>query len=217
MTFLELQNLVASWVDDVNFGYFTTTQVKTFLNNAQREVQKHLLQSGENYYVVSSQTTLVADQTEYVLPSDFLKLHRLEIVTSGSGVNEVTLKLNALSINERDQYAIGNGTPQGYYIKKNRVVLAPAPASALTMRMWYSPRVTDLSGDSETPDVPADYHEYLAILAAIDCFLKDGRDPGVLLRKQQYYLDLMKQNADDRRQDEPRHIIETDDWYGPQF
>jgi len=62
---------------------------------------------------------------------------------------------------------------------------------------------------TETPDIPAEYHQAPAIWAAVDCLLKDGRDPSTLLIKKQEYLSLFKQHADERTVDKPREVIST--------
>lgn len=209
MTFLQLQNLVVSWLDDKNFGYFTQTEVQMWLNNGQREVQKMLLQAGENWYVKCVETTLVVNQTDYVLPDDFLKLHRLEVVISGTAPNEEVQVLEQITLNQQDLFPNGASTPAGYYLKKERIILVPAPDTALIMRMQYSPLVADMTDSAEEPDVPVQYHEMLAVLATLDGLYKDTRDPGPMLQKKQYYETLMKQDAQNRRQDAPRSVVVT--------
>jgi hypothetical protein len=80
----ELRTLSRYWLDDDEGGYFTDTMMNTFLNQAQREVQKLLLQAGEDYYTICVMTDTVVNQRDYALPSDFVKLMRLERVSLGS-------------------------------------------------------------------------------------------------------------------------------------
>ncbi len=123
MTRLDLQNLVLQWVDDDAGGYFSASGfVQPALNRALMEVQKQLLQAGENYYikVPPPVTTTVANQADYILPDDFVKLHRLEYVISGQGVNEEISSLQFITLNQQD--LIGRsvvGTPVAYNIQKN--------------------------------------------------------------------------------------------------
>jgi hypothetical protein len=214
MTFLSLQNQVAYYLDDLNFGYFTTTQVKQWLNNAQKEVQKRLLKAGQNYYSSMVQTTLVVNQREYVLPQDFRKIHRLEVILSGTAPNEALAPLIPISTNQKDMIGTGTGTPAAYFIRKNRIYLNPAPDSALVLRMFYSYEVGDMSLDTDIPDVPDQYHELLALLAAEDGFLKDGRSSEILQHKLAVYKSDMDSDATERNQDQPRSVIETDSYAG---
>lgn len=210
MNFGQLQTLVSVWLDDVNFGYFSQAQVKVWLNNAQIEAQKLLLEAGQNYYVQRWQTSLVVNQSDYILPSDFMKLHRLELVVSGTVPNETVQVINPVTLNQQDLISnTQDAYPAYYYIKRNRLVLLPYPQQVLTMRMYYSPEVADMVNDSDVPDVPAQYHEYLAVLAALDGFLKDQRDPSQFLEKRRYYEKMMKDDATERNVDMPRAIVET--------
>ena len=211
MTLSELTTLLLSWVDDANGAYFTSAQTNLFLNRAQQEVQKQLIQAGEMYYTKAVETTTVANQGDYVLPSDFMIVNRLELVLSGSGTSEDKRYLVPISLNEQYKFGIQTGTPEVYAIKKDRITLFPTPDAALTLRLYYSYRVTDMSSSSDSPDVPTEYHEYVALLAARDCFIKDDRPLNNLETKINYYLRLMKETYEDRRQDQSRFVIETGD------
>jgi hypothetical protein len=209
MTFDDLKNLTAFWLDDLNFGYFTTTQVGAWLNNAQKETQKILLQSRQNFYIKPVQTTLVVNQSDYILPNDFMTLHRAEIVISGVVPNEERSPLAPITLNQQDLVPSQTGTPQFYYFKRNRIVLMPTPSTAQVFRISYSYQVTDMVLGTDVPDVPDAYHEFLAVLATIDGLLKDGRDIGRFLSKREYYETLLKQETTDRNEDTPRSIVTT--------
>lgn len=207
MTRIEARTIVWGWLDDPQGAYFTEALVNTWLNLAQREVQKRLLQAGQNWYMKPVQTTTVASQADYVLPSDFLVEHRIEIVISGTGVNENRQPLEAITLNQQDQVSIGLGVPTNYYIKKDRVTLSPTPQQAYTMRLYYSPRVSDLTQDTDTFDVPEQFVEYVPIVAALNGFIKDDRAPDNLLIKKKEYEDLLKQSAVGRTQDSSRRVV----------
>ena len=226
MTFQDLRNLVWYMVDDQQGistgtgGYFTNTQVNVFLNNAQREVQKLLLQAGEMYYLKTVESTTVANQQDYVLPSDFLKLHRFEYVLDGStATTEVTKMLQRLTLNQTDLFSLKVGTPAAYSIKKNRLSIYPIPDTASkVIRLFYSYRVTDMSANSDEPDCPSEFAEFIAILAAESCMIKDDRSSPQLMEKKASYLTLFKQMAEDRAQDSSREVLSTyDDFYSEIF
>ena len=212
MTRLEIRTLILSWLDDINGTYFTSDQVNTWINLAQREVQKQLLQAGENWYMKPVETTTVASQADYVLPNDFIYLHRLEVVLSGSGPTENRQPVQSISTNEQDLLSIVLGTPTNFYIKKDRMTLLPTPSQAWTLRLYYSPRVADLGSDSDSPDVPEQFMEYVAIIAAYNGFIKDDRAPDNLLIKKNEYIELLKQMAKDRTQDVPRQVVMVTDY-----
>lgn len=212
MTFAELQVLVSDWLDDVNNGYFTLPQVKQWLNNAQRETQKMIIQAFEGNYRIVKQTYTVINQREYQLPEDFKKLSRLELILSGTTFEtENRQRLAKITENQQDMFPENVGRPQGYYFQGNKIILVPAPQQALVLRLTYLYSVVDMVLDADTPDIPEDYHEYLAVLATLDGLYKDGRDVAPMLEKKKYYEEQFKRDVEERNIDESRTIVQTMD------
>lgn len=209
MNFGALKDLTAFWLDDLQFGYFTEPQVETWLNNSQKRVQAKLLLAKENYYNECVQTTLVVNQNDYVLPEDFRKLMSLEVVMSGTAPNEVTNPVSPITTNQKFMVPTGSGTPGFYRFKKNRLVVYPAPDTALILRMEYAYMVADMTNATDIPDVPDQYHELLALLACEDGFLKDGRVPDLLAKKIAEFTFETVNDADERNEDQPRGIVVT--------
>lgn len=215
MTFLELQDLTLSWLDDKNAGYFTRPDVKRWLNLGQRETQKIVIQAFEGHYRVTKQTTLVLYQREYQLPSDFKKLSRLEIILDGAAPqSEAIIRLGKITENQQDLAGPRTGTPNCYYFRGDQLVLVPLPDSAKTLRMTYIYRVADMVNDGDTPDIPEDYHEYLAILASITGLSRDGGQGdklSAMIKRQADFIEQFKRDAEERNIDEPRTVVQTVD------
>lgn len=205
----EIRSLALYWLDDLSGGYFTPTQVNTWINNAQQEVQKRLIKTGSNYYIKHVQTNLVVSQRNYALPEDFKKNHRLEVVISGTAPNESVSELTPITINQQNLVLKGQGTPSWYFFSKNDIVVMPAPDTVLPLRMRYSYQVADMESDIDVPDVPAPYHELIALLAAQDGFIKDGRSSELLVKKIAEYERDFDQDANERNQDVPRMVVQT--------
>lgn len=218
MTRLDLRNLVLYWLDDLAGDYFTPTQVNAWLNNAQKEVQKYLLQAGENFYYKCIETTLVTNQQDYQLPEDFYDVLRLEVVLSGLPPNESKRQLPPMTLNQQDMIGTNTSDPYVYVLTKSNLKLFPTPNRALTLRLYYSYRVADMASDIDVPDVPDEYQEAIAIFAAYDGFIKDDRAPQNLVDKYKAYVDLFKKAAEDRSDDQSRQVIVTQsDGYGVMF
>lgn len=211
MTLSELKTLVSIWVDDRAFGYFTESEITTYLNNAQREVQKLLIQAGEAWYMKCASTSLITGTGCYKLPSEFLKMHKLDLIISGTNPqNEVKQTLIHLTPNEAQRLNYGNAVPRGYYLKKDAIEIRPYPDLGYEIDMLYSYIVPDMVLATDVPDVPPQYQELLGIMAAIDCFLRDQRDPSAFMAKKDGYIQLMKQDSQDRLQDQPRSVVLVD-------
>ena len=209
MQFSDLQATVSYWLDDLAFGYFTQTQVKIWLNNAQKRLQKRLVKTGNQQYQKVVQTTLVVNQPDYVLPLDFKALDRLEVVTGGAPPNEARYPVSPITLNQQDLVLTGTGSPRWYSFKRNRLVLYPAPDTAYTLRLYYTYEVSDMVNDNDVPDAPESYHEYMALLAAEDGFLKDQRGSEILAKKMAEYEHELDADANSRNRDTPRTIRET--------
>lgn len=213
MNLSALETLVWTWLDDVNGTYFTKPQVDVWINNAQRECQKQLIQAGENYYVQRMQGTTILNQDTYALPTDFRKCHKFEVVLSGVPPSEVRQTMTPVTYVQLDQVSQSTGTPGAYCIKRNVVVMRPIPDRAYTLYLHQSYRVVDLVNAADLPDAPQDYHEYLAVLATIDGFLRDQRDPSAFITgKRDYYVNLMKQDSEKRDVSAPRCVVVTEDY-----
>lgn len=213
MTRSEIRTLILGWVDDPSGGYFDSTTVNTWINLAQRHVQGELLQAGQNWYEKPVETLTVSGQADYVMPSDLRIIHRVEYVLSGTGTTEDRRAIKELTINQQDAVSIALGSPTNYVLKKNRITLSPTPdTSNKVLRIYYSPMATDMSSDSDSPDVPTEFHEYVAIVAAFNAYIKDDRVPNNILVKKQEYLDMLKRMADDRTQDGPRQVVVVTDY-----
>lgn len=211
-TVAQLTTLMLSWVDDEQAGYFNAQDTLTWLNFAQREVQKLLILAGEGYYLKPVETTLVVGQADYVFPVDFLKEHKLEIVVSGSGYNEIRQTLNPVTLVESDMLSNNLGTPENYYIKKDRFTVLPTPDTAYLMRMHYSYKIADLALTTDIPDIPEEYMEFVALVAAYNCYIKDDRTAENIVMKINEYKDGLKRMALSRNEDASRHVVMLDNF-----
>jgi len=209
MTFLQLKALVSYWLDDLGQTYFTPIQLGIFLNNAQKEVQKLLLKANYEWYVVCKQTNLVLNQRDYQLPADFLKLNRLEVVVSGVAPNENVVYLSPITRNQKDMVNNVAGCPGAYYFNKNSITVLPAPNVSYVLKLTYSYLITDMTLDTDMPDVPSQYQELIAVIAARDGLVKDGRTSTLLNEKLEQYMGMLKQDANQRNIDESRQVIQS--------
>lgn len=214
MTRTTVKQIVLSWLDDANSLYFTDANLDLWINQAQKQAQSMLLQAGHNWYMKPVESATVIGQSDYILPSDFIEEHRLEIVLTGTGVNENRQPLVRITTNQQDLNSITSGPPTCYYIKKDRVTLSATPDQAYVLRLYYSPIVTDLSSDSDSLDVPEEFCEYVCLLTAFNGFIKDDRAPANLLTKKAEIELLLKQMAVDRTTDAARQVVQVTDYDG---
>lgn len=213
MTRGELRNLVLYWLDDLDAGYFTPTQVNVWLNNALVECQKQLLDCGEYWYGTCATTSTVANQDSYSLPSNFLKCHRLEILIQGTLAtpqSQTWATIDGNTLMEGARLNFGTGKPATVTIFKDCLLFRPMPDTAYPIRLFYSYKVTPMTDDLNVPDVPLQYQEYIALLAARDGFSKDEREPSTMFREKfAEYKDMMKKDQIQRNRAQPRRVVRT--------
>ncbi len=213
MNFSQMQVRLSYLLDDVNNGYFTLTQIKRCLNDAQMEVQKRLINAGAQWYTKCVSTNLIADTNCYTVPTDFLKLHRLEVITDET--NNISYMVQQITMNQQDAFkqnwsTVSSGNPTVYFIKKNALTMYPVPNTVYPLKLNYSYLVADMVNDSDVPDCPTQYQELIIFLAAVECFIKDGRDASLLMGKIEAFDKMMKSDAEDRLQDQPRMVVMED-------
>jgi hypothetical protein len=66
-----------------------------------------------------------------------------------------------------------------------------------------------MDDDTDTPDIPDDYQELVALYAARDCFIKDDRADTNLQTKIAFYEKMLSEMADERNQDMSRQVVST--------
>lgn len=214
MTRLQLENLVANWLNDPDKTFFTASLIQTRLNLAQRVLQGILIDAYQDFYTTCATAPTIASIGRYKIPSDFRKSRRLEILTQGSGDTGTYQKIDPIDLNEQDQFPKGTGTPRGYFILKNHLYLRQVPSQVWTMHWHYVYRVADIAADGDEPDIPADYHEFLAILAVRADLIQDGADINPILELKKEYEDKIRADANNRKPDGARMVTATRDGFG---
>lgn len=210
MTLGQIKSYVWSMVDDLNGDYFTTAELTRYANQMLRECQKLLIQSGNNWYVqIDATQSTVINQANYTLPTDFLKINRLELVQN-PGTNETRYAVQNIPLAQKDSIAFDSDVA-AFYILKSTLYLTPLPQTVKTIRIYYTYRVAEMTSDSDTPDLPSEFHEYLADRIAETCFLKDGRDASFIRQRCDQVEQYMKADAIERSQVSASRVVIVDD------
>lgn len=209
ITLLQLRTWCLDILDDPSGTYFTPSNVNMKLNLAQKELQKRLISANKEYYTNCVKTNTIAAQQVYSLPTDFLQVIRLEWYEVGTSATTLSSKIQAMTPNQRDLVGIVTGDPMCYSFAKNNILLWPIPSRIVEMHLEYSYILTDMTSDSDEPDAPDEFHEYIAVLATRDCLIKDGRPLAPIESKMAHYEELLKQIAVQRQADGARMVVAT--------
>lgn len=207
---------IAFLVDDIAFGYFKKPQLYRFLNQAGGECQKKLIDAGALWYLKvtpdsgGSSIPLVVNQGSYAQPSDTMEVNRIELVQN-PGTYENRYSLTSCTLNQKDLFPQGPGQPLAFYLGKNTIEILPPPnaVAGQILRVFYNYRIVEINQDSDTMDVPIEYQEYVCLLAARKCYLKDGRDASLLNKDIEEVESRMMRKAMERAKDQPRQVVVT--------
>lgn len=213
MTLAELRTATRQRADMENqSGVYTNAFVKdnelnSYINQSYFELYDLLIASyGENYNV-SPPFTFVTDGVNqfFNLPTDFYKLLGIDVQVTSSVSNNAWWTLKPFMFSERNKYAVPNTqlyfgiTNLRYRIQGDQLWLNPLPQMNQTIRIFYQPRMTTLSSDSDTVQGVSGWTEYIIIDAAIKCMQKEESDVSVLMNQKMAMLkriEAMSENRD---------------------
>ena len=149
----------------------TDRELTTYINRSLEELYDLVIQAYDaNYFLDGYDFTLVPDQEDYNLPTDFYKFGGLDVVIGGE-----TFALGNFNFAERAYYdsSITAGrwdTPLMHYnVQSTTIKILPTPRTTYECKAWYTKLPVALAADSDTVDdaVIRSWLEYVTTDAAI--------------------------------------------------
>jgi len=175
---------------------WTTQQITDVLNLAYLEVATAIEQNWPGYFVFESFRDTEAGVSYYKLPAGFNRSVQLVIDQDGAdlsttveGTGSKDYEFKPLEIFSQIRR---NATSNAYVwsIESEHLVVYPTPttvtAGVNSMRLVYEGLPQPLVADTDTPVIPAQYHEVIPVRAAIS--LKTSRDLDTRLLQQKNIL-----------------------------
>lgn len=141
----------------------TTDDILRFINDGVREI----LYKNESLLQKTATANSVANQNDYVIPTDILILRGITWKDSGESSYH---RLKGLTLNDFNEYMdgwdgsdYGPGIPVVYMIFESQITVFPTPAvsTVAAMKLYYQRSPVDVALSSDTPDIPSIYHEIL--------------------------------------------------------
>jgi len=136
--------------DMVNSQFVTNDELNSYINASYFELYDLLVQKyGDDYYVEQYSFALSQNQTRYDLPADFFKLLGVDLQISDGPDGYVSLRPFTLA--ERNRYSTANVqtwigvTNLRYRLSGNKLWFTPSPQTGQTIRIWYIPRLRELT------------------------------------------------------------------------
>jgi len=179
---------------------FTDAQVDGLVNRALHTFQIWIgeVYGGWKYSGSSTDTNLAAGTNNYVFPTDYLQINRIEINYSGNENDWHTVKMldlrtipNALRNLEDTVDRVASGIAD-VYILNNRFFLKRAPENNVTngIRVYSTDIQTELSGTTDEPVFDEHFHKGLCMMAALDFSIANDLEDKIKTLQEQ--LDRLK-------------------------
>lgn len=204
MTLLELRTAVRQRADIENSQFITDTELNSYINQSYFELYDLLVQKYGSHYFVSAPYSLTTDGTSefYPLPTDFYKLVGLSAKFLGAVSQYTPLKHGSFA--EMQRYSgVSSQSLLGindllYTLTANNIWLAPVPPAGQALRMFYVPKLSTLSSDSDLVDGISGWTEYIICDAAIKCMQKEESDVTVLAAEKSSLIRRIEDAASNR-------------------
>jgi len=135
---------------------FTDEEILNFASDEMRnKITPLLLSVREEYFVYESDIALVANQSGYAIPNRAIGMKLREVQCLDSNGNICNLpRLDIENISALD--ASVSGTPSGFYLRGNKVILWPTPSiSSGSLRLTYFRRPNFLVPTSKGSQIDA--------------------------------------------------------------
>lgn len=218
MTLIQLRTAVRQRADmvtaDETKAFVSGTELTSYINQSAYELYDLLIQEFGDDYFVANPYAITTDGTSssYSLPTDFYKLLGVDLAFNGT--NWSTLK--PFNFAERNRQSL-RGLPISpgrvdlrYRLKGNQLWLTPTPQGGQNLQLWYIPRFTELSADSDTYDGISGWTEYVIVDAAIKCLQKEESDCSVLMAQKAALIKRITEAAENRDAGMPSTVADTD-------
>lgn len=233
MTLSELMTAVRQRADMLPANYtpaLTSTnlfvsdqELISYINQSYFELYDLLVGQYEDYYVATPLTFATDGVTQlYDLPDGTLysgapalyKLLGVDLGLSNTTNAWVTLKKFDFITRNRFVYPQLNSTYLGvfnlrYRLVGNKLMFIPLPSGGQFVRLWYIPRLTQLTGLSQTADGISGWTEYIITDAAIKCLQKEESDVTVLAAQKMGLIKRIEDMAMNRDAGQPDTISDT--------
>ena len=180
MTFLELQTKTRLLLGGISTTEYSEVNIEIALNNYYHDFIITAILSNKDWEVSGEVATanIVANQREYLLPTDLLTLKKIEVnLQTSAAENQWTapriIDLRSIPSVALTNYQDSDDTIDSAFevrIYDESIFFNRLPKNSVTngLKVYYSKEATDLSADGDTPNLPNTLHIGLAYGAALD-------------------------------------------------
>ena len=208
--------------DRVNADNITTQEWTSMISQSYKWLYNLIIQKfGNDYFIAPPVSYLTTGQLDPVynaqlfpLPPDFYKLMRCEVALNQGDPNSwITLKqyeaIQANLYNFPNIYTLYGVTNLRYRLWGNFLSIVPITTSGQTIRIWYSPRPSQLINLTDVVDGISAFEELMVADVCIKAMIKTEEDAtGFALQKQEL-LKEVEEAAENRNVGEAQTVSDS--------
>lgn len=195
---------------DNTSSFWTDGTLTTYHNLVQSEIQNELIQVYENLFVTQTTINFVAGSGDYVLPSDFIQMIRVEDLrnTPTDPTEIVPISISDRGAKSTPLTIINNGVNDGYYFVGSKIHfdVTPTMTQGSAVRMFYVQRITDVTASTGVSDIPREYHQLLVWGIVKYALLQQQADTSKADVEYEKLIAKMRKQAEDRQVQRPRKV-----------
>jgi len=210
---LTIRTRAKNRADMTNSEFVGDAEWNDYINEGLAELHELIANKYDDYQVCSETITLVSDQEAYELPSNFMRIRGVDVVSSGRSYT-----LEPFMFQERNRLHIyegvrSTGTRYMYQVVGSNLRLIPTPISAGgTITLWYVPSAKTLINDESTidPSYEVGWERYIVLYAAIRALQKEESLESVqLAMAEQQGLQRKIEASATQNAGSPKRVVDT--------
>lgn len=195
-TLLNLRDSCKSESDNIGQSFVSDTEWDVFIQRSYLELYGQIVQAfGNDYFTQSpaSGYTFVTDGINqfFTLPSDFFKLLGVDLQVNAPGQY---ISLKPFAFGDRNRLALFN---------------SQIPMAGQTLRLFYVPRATVPTQNTDVVDGVNGWEEYIVIDACMKALAKEESDVSVFMARKQEFKSRLDSEIENRDAGSPAHIVDV--------
>jgi hypothetical protein len=159
MTVSTIRSLLRVLIDQPHLGVWSNTNLNTLIFSEYRDLCNAITERNPDYYTKSTSVVTIAANKFTALPSDCTIMKKL-IDSDGN----TTKWLH----NSQFDHTSANAKPTRFDVVGRNIWWSPTPDAIYTYTAFHHYMPTDLSADSDTPELPPNFHDILAYGVAVN-------------------------------------------------
>lgn len=190
----QILTTVRSQIAEVEAGYFTDDEIRSYMWQGECELAK-LLQCTETN---SSTTSTVVGTREYAQPTNIINIYRV----TWDSFPLTKINVNEVDIVEGAAYAYtgSQGSPLYYYEDRNYIGLSPIPNAIKTLKVYYTAEPAEITSSSTAFTIPAIFGFYLSDYCLYRMYIKDADAERARFHLDRWNEYLLKAQSEYKRQ-----------------